>query len=248
MLDPVTDSPVITRSQAAIATAVIAATGPALGASSAAAVAVTGIVVAQAGVTKAAPLTNSEKLQKVWGASMKDVSIKPYADITWHKPLADMAFGAWTNSAKAIYMRDHTAFGFTDAFHFVVLYHEGWHVKQFLKHGGYPKSYQQMMEFEVEAYGESAKWLSKNGAKYQIDKKDVASTAKTYLRLAKGLKDELAIVAKSNKPAAEKEATLKTFLEGGGRNKVGLDATGNPEPDPFLPTHTSLQQLYGYKR
>ncbi|MGY0619307.1 hypothetical protein [Lysobacter sp. A378] len=167
MPDPVTNHPAVVVSQRAAAPGAVTSTNAVLGSSSAAASSLTPAAPA----TPAAIITgNSSKAQqqrlvKLYGSQMSNVKVLPYAQINWHPKLRAFAFGAWTNSGTDIYMkfvgpRIPLPRRYSEGLFYVLLQHEGRHIIQFRKTGGYPASYEQMMRFEIEAYGNSALWLA----------------------------------------------------------------------------------------
>lgn len=77
-------------------------------------------------------------------------------------------WGAWTNSATEIYikkkLKPNGDIGLDGFERIKTLYHEGLHILQFEKYKSHPKFYQDMLKYELEAYGDTVKWLSKKQA------------------------------------------------------------------------------------
>ena len=145
---------------------------------------------------------------------MEAVEIEDYGET--NAALKDFEFGAWTNSKTLIYLRSPSAFADPDdpkakdrpkQAMLAALHHESQHVRQFARDGGPPKSWEQMLRYEQEAYGLDKTWLTGDGAK-------VITNKKLRDELVAGATKELDIVvrllagAKTLK-ADTKEATLR---------------------------------------
>ena len=170
--------------------------------------------------------------------------------------LATVNFGAWTRSATQIFVLDLdgaadpiTGKALTNTeittINAINARHEANHVRQFAKNGGHPKTYAQMMAFEIEACNDTASWLtSAEGIR-------VAGSAKwrQLERLsshiyAGALKAEIARVNKLAVSPRDKEQQLKDFLVGTSTfntiRKKRRDAKLTTEPgdaEPMLPAH-----------
>ena len=244
MSDPIREHPAIVTVSAAVVEGVanaVAATSGALGLSSMAAQASkVGQVASGVGL--------SSMLVQVHGKTMASVVVKDYNQITWYEPLREFGYGAWTNSATTIYLRSLPA-GVPYNRHFMTLFHEGLHILQFRKHGGYPTSYQQMIEHEIEAYGQTVNWIDTTSSKFGLSRDETKEDRKYYARVAKSLAAEKKQVLSESQDPATREVTFRTFMLGGGRNKIGLADDGKtPIPDKMLPDHQTFEQLFGYPR
>jgi hypothetical protein len=67
-----------------------------------------------------------------------------------------------------------------------ILRHEGEHISQFARDGGPPKTWQQMLKYEQEAYAKDVKWLDGPG-KSILSNADVMADVKK--QVTKNLKD-----------------------------------------------------------
>ncbi len=105
---------------------------------------------------------------------MKNVVIKDYAGL--NKTLQTIHYGAWTQSKTEIYLRNPAGTSkkappIAQQAMFVqyVLHHEAVHIGQFDKAGGPPQTWQQMLEFERDAYSADRVWLAGAGAQLITD-------------------------------------------------------------------------------
>jgi hypothetical protein len=94
------------------------------------------------------------------------VVIRDYAGA--NKELQTIDYGAWTESATEIYLRDPSTVPLTKQKRSknvaamvltYVLKHEAVHVRQFTKDGKPPPTWQRMLEYEKEAYESDRAWL-----------------------------------------------------------------------------------------
>ena len=148
-------------------------------------------------------------------------------------------FNAWTNSATEIdvnvegaqtlagelsqlsSVKDSTRMAAL-AYATILVRHEVHHVKQFKSHGGHPKTYKQMCDFEKDAYGEDAKWMDANRA--------------TMTKL--GMTDEVIdVFAAAQKDAAKKFETIANLKTEAARKDEMLK-------EKFLPSHKNIDELY----
>jgi hypothetical protein len=164
--------------------------------------------------------------------------------------LFTVGFAAWTNSATKVFVRDFAGVPADQLreVHAIIAFHEAIHVRQFAKHGGRPKNYAQMMDFEVEAYGDTTTWLGSAQAKALVKDENRRKASRSEHQIyAKAFKDEVARVKKL--PKSEHEKQFKAFLLGANTiRKAHRDAGLTNEQgdgEPMLPPHTSLGQLYG---
>lgn len=144
---------------------------------------------------------NEKILDELFPGVMQNVNIKPHEDNP--NPMlqsmvdddGDWIFGAWTNAADLIYIDD----SYPDHYKAYILYHEVTHIKQFRTKGSPPKSFQEMLGFELNSYPKTQKWVqSENGKKYFLDDKrfgdakdeNYAAVEKT----AKGVTEEVRAV------------------------------------------------------
>lgn len=109
---------------------------------------------------------------------MEAVDVEDYGET--NAALKDFDYGAWTNSKSVIYLRGPSAFADPDdpkskdrpkQAMMAALHHEAQHVRQFARDGGPPKSWEQMLRYEQEAYGLDKAWLTGDGAKVITNKK-----------------------------------------------------------------------------
>lgn len=102
---------------------------------------------------------------------MGHVVLKKYSDV--NKTLQKAGFGAWTNSATEIFVRDPFSPGANRKDKSVLaqaemiirfeLQHEANHVHQFAQAGGPPTTWQKMLEYEQEAYTNDLTFLQGPG-------------------------------------------------------------------------------------
>lgn len=164
--------------------------------------------------------------------AMANVVIRDYADL--NKTLQGIDFAAWTNSGTVIYLRDPSGLAdpanpntanwpamFTSA----VLHHEAAHVRQFARDGGPPKTWQQMLIYERDAYGEDVAWLGGTEAQTLIPDKglrdQVVEQSAANLKLVTRL---LAGTEKLTGKAREKELHRLMVAE----TLIPASATMNP--------------------
>ncbi|TNE61967.1 MAG: hypothetical protein EP341_00465, partial [Sphingomonadales bacterium] len=111
-----------------------------------------------------------EVIRKLYPAGqMNSVSVVAYDKDTPNKMVKSVGYGAWTQSEKLIYYNGDV----DDPDDFMAIYalkHEASHILQFQKKGRHPKTFQEMLAFEMESYPKAVKWLqSKAGEKFYID-------------------------------------------------------------------------------
>jgi hypothetical protein len=188
-------------------------------------------------------------IQKVIIRDLATISPQSIAD-----PKQD--FGAWTKSASEIFVRDLAPKRYPPAVLRTIIAvnarHEGCHVHQFAATGGPPKTYEQMMQFEIEAYEDIVSWLA------SAEGKGIAANAKTPNEIgrafgiyARELKDEITRVNRL-RPPVDKEAHFRAFLVGQGTNKIRkalraaklTNASGDAEPMLPLAGHSRPADLY----
>jgi hypothetical protein len=138
---------------------------------------------------------------------MQRVVIKDYSKL--NQKLQGAPYGAWTQSATEIFVRDPANLpgGGTSSekgvMHYV-LQHEANHIRQFSTSKGPPKTWAKMLDFEIQAYTNDKKWLAANAAT-EIPDKDVRD------QIIKGVDDSLQEALRLKKEAA-REKQPDTFL------------------------------------
>jgi hypothetical protein len=145
---------------------------------------------------------------------MQHVVVKDYGDL--NATLQGIDYGAWTQSVTEIYIRDPTRFvdpgvPATKLWPGMILNytlrHEAVHVRQFAKAGAPPATWQQMLEFEREAYAADLVWLDTAEARQQVPDKELRAA------LTAGAKQTLsnvnaALAAAGKLRGAKREAAL----------------------------------------
>ena len=118
-------------------------------------------------------LTPIEILKYVWPDKMNVVQVVP-----WMKnmnPLVQgFSYGAWTQNKKLIYYRDNLdAYAPPVGYYYMPYFmrHEGQHINQF-KINSKPKSFFNMLLFEVEAYSKTKDWVLSKGNSIWTDPKE----------------------------------------------------------------------------
>lgn len=135
------------------------------------------------------------------------VVLRKYSDL--NKTLRSFEYGAWTNSATEIFIKDpfpadvdrtdKTVQAQAEMFVRFELQHEANHVHQFAQAGGPPKTWQRMLEFEREAYTNDLKFLRGPGKQVISDADVLASIAEqvqTNLKDVNALLDGIAKLKK----------------------------------------------------
>ncbi|TDD63830.1 hypothetical protein E1262_29880 [Jiangella aurantiaca] len=160
----------------------------------------------------------------LWPKMFKDLPKVVIRDLEGCVPSALVAkagFTAWTNSPTAVYVAPG-ANEFPQVLA-ATLYHEALHVRQFMKAGGKPPAdHATMMQYEIAAYTESAKWVDKRPG----DIND--QIAEQMRRTARLLSEAVAHTTKTTKDPAERNRRYKQFL-----------VTVN-----LLPDHPAIGDLY----
>lgn len=161
-------------------------------------------------------------------------------------PMRTFDVQAWTNSPTEIYVGNPSPHIEDepideDAWWRAVLYHEAVHVKQFAAAGA-PDTYTRMMEYEVEAYGESLEWLSetKHPDRYRTGGMDEITE-----RMANGhdlFESEMEMVNGSTSDIQDREDRHERREELYRRFLLGERWSGVPA---FLPPHEDIEELYG---
>jgi hypothetical protein len=105
--------------------------------------------------------------------NMKGVVIKNFAEL--NATLQKSHYGAWTQSKTEIYLKDPTkpakpkdpapTKAVQTLYVRYLLEHEAVHIRQFINPGGPPKTWEQMLLFEKEAYTKDKAWLRGPGEK-----------------------------------------------------------------------------------
>ena len=158
-----------------------------------------------------------------------------------YRRMQTFEINAWTNSSTEIYLRAPPSQIDEDVWWRAVLYHEAVHVKQFASEGGPPDTYTKMMEYEVEAYGDTYKWLAntEHPDRYRSRMDRVTKAMKASYDF---FNSELAMVKNSTAHIEdpqvrheEQEKAYRSLLLGKRYSDVSA----------FLPPHDDLKELYG---
>jgi hypothetical protein len=162
-----------------------------------------------------------------------------------------LLYGAWTDSATKIFVREVTIPGLTsNDVHdqlAITAFHEAVHLRDFARTGR-PQTYAQMLEYEAKAYDATRTWLNSNQAKKLLKNDDLRVGNRDASDIyAKAIKAEIARVNKL--PVAAREAAFKDFLMGKNTIRTKLrdaelsDEAG--ESELMLPPHSQIADLYG---
>jgi hypothetical protein len=199
-------------------------------------------------VLKKTLFPNDNLIQKVTIRDLATISPQSLAD-----PKLD--FGAWTKSESEIFVRDLGPKGYPPAVLQTVIAvnakHEATHVHQFHTNKGRPKSYEQMIQFEIDAYDDIVNWVNTTkGQQVATDAATRNDIAKSFTIYAKALKTELARGRKVSDPKV-RDPQFKAFLEGTSTTNTIRKAlraaklTTEPgDAEPMLPPHKQLADLY----
>lgn len=136
----------------------------------------------------------------------------------------------WTNSKTEIYLADpleHRGHLDENVWWRTILYHEALHIKQFAEHGGAPKTYTQMIEYEIEAYRKTTDWLFDTDHPQQYPSEQMVD-ARIGLQNIKLDFIEIRSDAKDDS-TEEREKKYKNVL---------VDKS-------LLPSHENIEELYG---
>lgn len=162
-------------------------------------------------------------------------------------PMRTFDLQAWTNSPTEIYVGDpssHIGGEPIDeaAWWRAVLYHEAVHVTQFASAGGPPDTYTRMMEYEVEAYGESLEWLNetKHPDRYRTGGMDGITERMT--NAYELFESEMEMVNESTADIQDREGRHERREELYRRFLLGERWSDVPA---FLPPHDDIEELYG---
>jgi hypothetical protein len=193
---------------------------------------------------------------------IQKVNIRELTPQIYFPDLAKMGYGGWTRSATEVFVPDLD--GVTDPvtgtpltpdeIHTIIatnVRHEACHVRQFAANKGPPKSYEQMMKFELAAYNDIVSWLGSTEGKRVASNPTWHGKQRTlFVTLAKALDAEIRRVSKLS---GGKEAQFKAFLIGASNtNTIRKDLrkanlTKDPgDAEPLLPPqgHTKPADLY----
>jgi hypothetical protein len=160
---------------------------------------------------------------------LEGVVVKDYAELNVTLQGAT-SYGAWTQSSTAIYVKDPARMADTPAKQAMalryVLQHEANHVRQFEKTKGPPKTWEAMINFEIEAYRNDLQWLSGPG-------KSIVTDAKLHKKLVdsatKNLGELRGRVNGAKKQKLEGEKREEFFVDGLlDKDLIPPDSTANP--------------------
>jgi hypothetical protein len=158
---------------------------------------------------------------------LQGVVVKDYADLNVTLQGAT-SYGAWTQSKTEIYIKDPASMADTPAKQAMalryVLQHEANHVRQFEKTKGPPKTWEAMINFEIEAYRNDLQWLAGPG-------KSIVTDAKLHKKLVDGattnLRDLRGLVKGAKKLKGDKREEF--FVDGLlDKDLIPPDSTANP--------------------
>lgn len=170
---------------------------------------------------------------------MRNVTIEwlldhPYAE------LRSFDIGAWTNSQSEIYVQQppsdkRDGAKKERAYWRAVLYHEALHVEQFADNGGPPDTYTKMMDHEVEAYGDTSRWLrdTKQSDRYSSSAMEELTEKMSGMHTL--FSEEKRMVERATPEHEHREEAYRDFLLG----------TRYSDVPAFLPSHDDLVELYG---
>ncbi|MBC8334476.1 MAG: hypothetical protein H8E29_04365 [Anaerolineales bacterium] len=128
-------------------------------------------------------------------------------------------YQAWTNSDSQIFIKEKPELD--EFMRIFVLYHEGIHIRQFNQNGP-PKLFQNMIKYEVQAYGKSTGWLdTKQAQRLGSARKDFRKTvqlarqaAANVFRIADAALEQHIMVINDGFTEAEiDEIYLETMIE-----------------------------------
>lgn len=157
---------------------------------------------------------------------LQGVVIKDY--VALNPALQGASYGAWTQSATQIYVRDPALLADTPQKQAMAmqyaLQHEANHVRQFAKAKGPPAKWETMMKYELDAYANDLRWLAGTG-------KSIVTDAELHRELVDGATKNLKDLQDLMKGAAKlKGAKREAFFLDGLLDKdlIPPDSTANP--------------------